>query len=38
MIRMCDYDRLHYDDQDQPGTATVSGMLVTVLETRWVWV
>ena len=22
MMRMCDYDRLHYDDWDQPGTAT----------------
>ena len=23
MIRMCDYDRLCYDDRDQPGTATM---------------
>ena len=22
MIRMCDYDRLCYDDRDQPSTAT----------------
>jgi len=22
MMRMCDYDRLRYNDRDQPGTAT----------------
>ena len=22
MMRMCDYDRLRYDDRDRPGTAT----------------
>jgi len=22
MVRMCDYDRLRYEDRDRPGTAT----------------